>query len=338
VNAAIAQLPSAVQTQGVVVEAKSTDILQLIALESESGKYDGLFLNNFATLHLQNELTRIDGVGGVTVFGVGQYSMRVWLNPQQMQARSMEPTNVVSALSSQNTEVTAGQVGSPPAPGGQAYQLTVNANGELNTVEEFESIIVKSSTNNGGQITTLRDVAKVELGAVSYTQFSQYNNRPTGGLAIYQRPGSNAIATAKKVRAKMEELSKNFPKGISYSIPLDNTVFVKESVREVFKTLFEAGLLVLLVIVVFLQNGRATLVPATTVPVTIIGAFAGIAAMGFSINTLTLFAIVLSIGIVVDDAIVVVEGATKHLELGKSPKEAAIAAMRLSAIGAGSPE
>jgi HAE1 family hydrophobic/amphiphilic exporter-1 len=254
--------------------------------------------------------------------------MRVWLDPQQLKARSLEPTNVVSALSSQNTEVTAGQVGSPPAPGGQAYQLTVNANGELNTVEEFENIIVKSSTNNGGQITLLRDVAKVELGAVSYTQFSQYNNRPTGGIAVYQRPGSNAIATAKKVRAKMEELSRNFPKGISYSIPLDNTVFVKESVREVFKTLIEAGLLVLLVIILFLQDWRATLVPATTVPVTIIGAFAGMAAMGFSINTLTLFAIVLSIGIVVDDAIVVVEGATKHLELGKSPKDAAIAAMR----------
>jgi len=328
VNAAIALLPSAVQTQGVIVEAKSTDILQMITLESTSGKYDGLFLNNFATLNLQNELTRIDGVGGVTVFGVGEYSMRVWLDPQQLKARSLEPTNVVSALSSQNTEVTAGQVGSPPAPGGQAYQLTVNANGELNTVEEFENIIVKSSTNNGGQITLLRDVAKVELGAVSYTQFSQYNNRPTGGIAVYQRPGSNAVATAKKVRAKMEELSGNFPKGISYSIPLDNTVFVKESVREVFKTLIEAGLLVLLVIILFLQDWRATLVPATTVPVTIIGAFAGMAAMGFSINTLTLFAIVLSIGIVVDDAIVVVEGATKHLELGKSPKDAAIAAMR----------
>jgi HAE1 family hydrophobic/amphiphilic exporter-1 len=328
VNAAIALLPSAVQTQGVIVEAKSTDILQMITLESTSGKYDGLFLNNFATLNLQNELTRIDGVGGVTVFGVGEYSMRVWLDPQQLKARALEPTNVVSALSSQNTEVTAGQVGSPPAPGGQAYQLTVNANGELNTVEEFENIIVKTSTNNGGQITLLRDVAKVELGAVSYTQFSQYNNRPTGGIAVYQRPGSNAIATAKKVRAKMEELSRNFPKGISYSIPLDNTVFVKESVREVFKTLIEAGLLVLLVIILFLQDWRATLVPATTVPVTIIGAFAGMAAMGFSINTLTLFAIVLSIGIVVDDAIVVVEGATKHLELGKSPKDAAIAAMR----------
>jgi HAE1 family hydrophobic/amphiphilic exporter-1 len=328
VNAALALLPSAVQTQGVIVEAKSTDILQMITLESTSGKYDGLFLNNFATLNLQNELTRIDGVGGVTVFGVGEYSMRVWLDPQQLKARSLEPTNVVSALSSQNTEVTAGQVGSPPAPGGQAYQLTVNANGELNTVEEFENIIVKSSTNSGGQITLLRDVAKVELGAVSYTQFSQYNNRPTGGIAVYQRPGSNAVATAKKVRTKMEELSRNFPKGISYSIPLDNTVFVKESVREVFKTLIEAGLLVLLVIILFLQDWRATLVPATTVPVTIIGAFAGMAAMGFSINTLTLFAIVLSIGIVVDDAIVVVEGATKHLELGKSPKDAAIAAMR----------
>lgn len=328
VSAALAQLPSAVQTQGVIVEAKSTDILQLITLESTNAKYDGLFLNNFATLNLQNELTRIDGVGGVTIFGVGEYSMRIWLNPQQMNARSLEPTNVISALSSQNTEVTAGQVGSPPAPGGQAYQLTVNANGELNTVEEFENIVVKSSTNNGGQMTLLRDVAKVELGAVSYTQFSQYNNRPTGGIAVYQRPGSNAVATAKKVRAKMEELSANFPKGISYSIPLDNTVFVKESVREVFKTLVEAGLLVLLVIIVFLQDWRATLVPATTVPVTIIGAFAGMAAMGFSINTLTLFAIVLSIGIVVDDAIVVVEGTTKHLELGKSPKEAAIAAMR----------
>lgn len=328
VNAAIAQLPSAVQTQGVVVEAKSTDILQLITLESESSKYDGLFLNNFASLNLQNELTRIDGVGGVTIFGVGEYSMRVWLDPQQMKARSLEPTNVISALSNQNTEVTAGQVGSPPAPGGQSYQLTVNANGELNTVQEFEDIVVKSATNGGGQITTLRDVARVELGAVSYTQFSQYNNRPTGGIAVYQRPGSNAIATAKKVRAKMEELSRNFPKGIMYSIPLDNTVFVKESVREVFKTLIEAGLLVLLVIVVFLQDWRATLVPATTVPVTIIGAFAGMAAMGFSINTLTLFAIVLSIGIVVDDAIVVVEGTTKHLELGKSPKDAAIAAMK----------
>lgn len=327
VSAAIAQLPDAVQTQGVVTQAKSTAILQIISLESQDDRYDALFLNNFATLNLQNELARIPGVGGVTVFGVGQYSMRIWLNPVQMQARSLVPSDVVAALQNQNAEVTSGQLGSPPADKNQAFQFTINANGSLSTVEEFNNIIVKSNTQNGGQITRLKDVARVELGAVSYTQFSEYNGRPTGGLAIYQLPGSNAIDTAKRVRAKLDELAKGFPTGLTYSIPLDNTLFVKESVHEVFKTLIEAGLLVLLVIVVFLQDWRATLVPATTVPVTIIGAFAGMAAMGFTINTLTLFAIVLSIGIVVDDAIVVVEGASKHIEGGKSPKNAAIAAM-----------
>ncbi len=327
VSAAIAQLPDAVQTQGVVTESKSTAILQIIALDSQDNRYDALFLNNFATLNLQNELARIDGVGGVTVFGVGQYSMRVWLNPVQMEARSLVPSDVISALQSQNTEVTSGQLGSPPSSKSQAFQLTVNANGQLNTVEEFNDIIVKSNTQNGGQITRLKDVARVELGAVSYNQFSEYNGRPTGGLAIYQLPGSNALGTAKLVRAKMAELAKGFPEGLGYSFPLDNTLFVKESVQEVYKTLFEAGVLVLLVIMVFLQDWRATLVPATTVPVTIIGAFAGMAAMGFTINTLTLFSIVLSIGIVVDDAIVVVEGAAKHIERGLSPKNAAIAAM-----------
>ncbi len=327
VSAALAQLPSAVQTQGVVTQSKSTAILQIITLDSADDRFDALFLNNFATLNLQNELARIDGVGGVTVFGVGQYSMRIWLNPAQMQARSLVPSDVVNALQNQNAEVTSGQLGSPPADAAQAFQLTVNANGELNTVEQFEDIIVKSNTENGGQITRLKDVARVELGAVSYNQFSEFNGRPTGGVAIYQLPGSNALDAAKRVREKMAELAKSFPEGLEYSFPLDNTIFVKESVREVYKTLFEAGILVLLVIVVFLQDWRATLVPATTVPVTIIGAFAGMAAMGFTINTLTLFAIVLSIGIVVDDAIVVVEGASKHIERGKAPKDAAIAAM-----------
>ncbi|MEO6848609.1 MAG: efflux RND transporter permease subunit [Chthoniobacterales bacterium] len=327
VSAALAQLPSAVQTQGVVTQSKSTAILQIITLDSKDNRYDALFLNNYATLNLQNELARIDGVGGVTVFGVGQYSMRIWLNPVQMQARSLVPSDIVSALQDQNTEVTSGQLGAPPAANAQAFQLTVNANGELNTVEEFNNIIVKSNTQSGGQITRIKDIARVELGAVSYNQFSEYNNRPTGGVAIYQLPGSNALDTAKRVKAKMNELAKGFPEGLTYAVPLDNTIFVKESVHEVFKTLMEAGLLVLLVIVVFLQDWRATLVPATTVPVTIIGAFAGMAAMGFTINTLTLFAIVLSIGIVVDDAIVVVEGASKFIERGKSPKESAISAM-----------
>jgi len=327
VSSAIAQLPNSVQTQGVVTESKSTSILQIIALDSKDNRYDALFLNNFATLNLRNELARIDGVGGVTVFGVGQYSMRIWLNPVQMQARSLVPADVVSALQDQNTEVTSGQLGSPPAAKTQAFQLTVNANGQLNTVEEFNNVIVKSDTTDGGRLTRIQDVAWVELGAVSYTQFSEFNGRPSGGLAIYQLPGSNAIDTAKRVRKKLDELAQEFPTGLNYSIPLDNTIFVQESVWEVYKTLLEAGFLVLLVIVVFLQDWRATLVPATTVPVTIIGAFAGMAAMGFTINTLTLFAIVLSIGIVVDDAIVVVEGAAKHIERGKTPKNAAIAAM-----------
>ena len=327
VAAAIAQLPSAVETQGVVTQTKSTAILQLITLTSPSNKFDALYLNNFATLNLQNELSRIPGVGGVTVFGVGEYSMRVWLNSDQLEQRGLVPSDIVTALQQQNTEVTAGQLGAPPASDTQAFQFTINANGELNQVAEFEDIIVKSDTENGGQITRLRDVAHIELGAVSYGQFSQFNGRPTGGVAIYQLPGSNALDTAKQVRAKLEDLSKTFPAGLEYAVPLDNTKFVAESVQEVYKTLLEAGLLVLLVIVVFLQDWRATLVPATTVPVTIIGAFAGMALMGFTINTLTLFAIVLAIGIVVDDAIVVVEGASKHIERGKTPKDAAIAAM-----------
>ena len=327
VAAAIAQLPSAVQTQGVVTQTKATAILQIITLTSPGNHFDALYLNNFATLNLENELARIPGVGGVTVFGVGQYSMRVWLNPTQLQERSLAPSDVVSALQNQNVEVSAGQLGSPPTNTAQSFQLTVNANGELNKVEEFENIIVKSNSKNGGQITRLKDVARVELGAVSYGQFSEYNRQPTGGLAIYQLPGSNALDTAKRVRAKLEKLALTFPKNLQYDIPLDNTKFVAESVNEVYKTLLEAGALVLLVIIVFLQDWRATLIPATTVPVTIIGAFAGIAAMGFTINTLTLFGIVLAIGIVVDDAIVVVEGAAKHIEHGKTPKDAAIAAM-----------
>jgi len=327
VAAAIAQLPSAVQTQGVVTQTKSTAILQIITLTSPDNTFDALYLNNFATLNLENELSRIPGVGGVTVFGVGQYSMRIWLLPDQLEQRSLVPSDVISALQNQNAEVTAGQIGAPPAEANQAFQLTVNANGELNKVEEFEEIIVKSNTGNGTQITRLRDVARVELGAVSYGQFSEFNGRPTGGVAIYQLPGTNALDTARRVRTKMEQLAKSFPAGLEYDVPLDNTTFVHESVTEVYKTLVEAGLLVLLVIMVFLQDWRATLVPATTVPVTIIGAFAGMALMGFTINTLTLFAIVLAIGIVVDDAIVVVEGASKHIERGKSPKDAAIAAM-----------
>ncbi len=327
VSQAIAQLPSAVQTQGVVTQTKSTAILQIITLTSPNEQFDALFLNNYATISMENELLRVDGVGGVTVFGVGQYSMRVWLNPSQMEARGLSPSDIIKSIREQNTEVTAGQIGGAPAPTDQAYQLTVNVNGALNTVEEFEQLIVKSATQNGGQITRLGDVARMELGSQQYGQFFKYDGHSAGGIAIYQLPGSNSMDTAQRVRAKVAELAKDFPPGLVYEIPFDTTNFVSESISEVYKTLFETGFLVLLVIMLFLQDWRATLVPATTVPVTIIGAFAGMAALGFTINTLTLFAIVLAIGIVVDDAIVVVEGAARHIESGKTPKNAAIAAM-----------
>jgi len=327
VSQAVAQLPETVQAQGVVTQTKSTAILQIVTLTSPNKEFDALFLNNYATINLENELTRVEGVGGVTVFGVGQYSMRIWLNPTQMQARSLVPNDIIQAIKDQNTEVTAGRVGGPPAANDQTYELTVNVNGPLNRPEEFEEIIVKSDTSNGGQITRLRDVARVEMGSQEYGQFFKYDGHSAGGVAIYQLPGSNSIDTAKRVRAKMAELAKSFPAGLTYEIPFDTTIFVSASINEVYKTLFEAGFLVLLVIMIFLQDWRATLVPATTVPVTIIGAFAGMAALGFTINTLTLFAIVLAIGIVVDDAIVVVEGAAKYIERGETPKNAAIAAM-----------
>ncbi len=327
VSQALAQLPKSVQTQGVVTQTKSTAILQIVTLTSPDNKFDALFLNNYALINMQNELLRVDGVGGVTVFGVGQYSMRVWLDPALLQARSLVPNDVIKAIQDQNTEVTAGQIGSPPAPADQAYQLTVKVNGPLNNVGDFENIVVKSDTQNGGQFTRLKDVARVEFGSQQYTQFFKFNGRSAGGIAIYQLPGTNSIDLGKRVRAKVAELAKQFPPGLAYEIPFDTTVFVSESINEVYKTLFETGFLVLLVIMIFLQDWRATLVPATTVPVTIIGAFAGMAALGFTINTLTLFAIVLAIGIVVDDAIVVVEGAARHIESGKTPKAAAIAAM-----------
>jgi len=327
VSAALSQLPSSVQTQGVVTQTKSTSILQIITLTSPGNQFDALFLNNFAAINLENELERVKGVGGVTVFGVGPYSMRVWLKPGELQARDLVPNDVIAAIRSQSTDVTAGQIGGPPAPGEQANEFTINVNGPLSKAAEFEDIIVKSDTQNGGQITRLGDIARIELGSQQYGQFFTYDGQPAGGVAIFQLPGSNSLDVAKRVRAKMAELAKSFPPGIRYEVPFDTTIFVSESIKEVYKTLFEAGFLVLLVIMVFLQDWRATLVPATTVPVTVIGAFAGMAALGFTINTLTLFAIVLAIGIVVDDAIVVVEGATKHIEKGKSPKNAAIAAM-----------
>jgi hydrophobic/amphiphilic exporter-1 (mainly G- bacteria), HAE1 family len=324
VASALAALPQAVQAQGVVVQQRSTAILGIVTLTAPDGHYDSLYLSNYAAINLQQEMARLPGVGNVNVFGAGQYAMRVWLDPALMQARSLTVNDVTTALQQQSAEVTAGQIGAPPATG-HSFQYTLNVAGRLTDAAQFEDVIVK--TGSGGAVTRIRDIGRVELGAQTYAQAFTYNGKPAAGMAIFQSPGANALTVMNEVRAKMTELSHGFPQGVQYDIPFDTTKFVSASVNEVYQTLIEAGVLVLIVILVFLQDIRATLVPATTVPVTIIGAFAAMAALGFTINLSTLFAIVLAIGIVVDDAIVVVEGAAHYVEMGLSGHDAAIKAM-----------
>ena len=251
--------------------------------------------------------------------------MRVWLDPEKMKARDLNTSDVIQSLQSQNEQVTAGQLGMSPAPKSQLFQYTLNVLGRLDDPEQFADVIVK--TGSSGEITRVRDIGRVELGAQSYGQIFQLDGKPAAGLAIFQTPGANALQAAAEVRSKMNALAKDFPQGLVHDIPFDTTIFVKQSIDEVYKTLFEAGILVLIVIMIFLQDWRAMLVPATTVPVTIIGAFACMAALGFTVNLSTLFAIVLAIGIVVDDAIVVVEGAAHNIERGMSGHDAAIRAM-----------
>ncbi len=328
VSAALAQLPASVQQQGVVTRKKQTSPLQIITLTSKDEHLGALFLGNFATLQLRDQLARLPGVGDVVVFGMDEYSMRIWLDPAALLQRSLTPQDVINAISRQNASVAAGQIGMPPTPAGQEFQLTANVPATLTDVAGFEQIILKTGTSGQADITRLRDVGRVELGARSYSQLFKVDGKPAAGIAIYQLPGANALATADAVRDLLARLASGFPDGLVHEIPFDVTTFVRESVNEVYRTLLEAGVLVLAVIVVFLQNARATLVPATTVPVTIIGAFAAMALMGFSINLLTLFAVVLAIGIVVDDAIVVVEGVSQHVERGQTPKQASIDAMR----------
>ncbi|CCE12168.1 multidrug efflux system protein [Bradyrhizobium sp. STM 3843] len=325
VSSALSQLPQAVQNQGVTVQKRSTSILLFVTLTSPDARYDSLYLSNYATINLKDELARLPGVGNVTVFGSGQYSMRIWLDPSKLQVRGLVPQDVIQAVQQQSQQVAAGQVGAPPTPPGQAFQYTLNVAGRLDDAKQFEDIIVK--TGNNGDVTRLRDVGSVELGAQTYSQIFSLNRQPAAGIGVFQSPGANALEVEQAVEKKMAELAKAFPPGVQYDTPFDTTKFVSASVHEVYKTLIEAGLLVLVVILVFLQDWRAMLVPTTTVPVTIIGAFAAMAALGFTINMSTLFAIVLAIGIVVDDAIVVVEGAAHNIERGMNGHDAAIRAM-----------
>jgi HAE1 family hydrophobic/amphiphilic exporter-1 len=325
VSVALAQLPTAVQNQGVNVQKKSTSILMFVTLGSPGGSYDSLYMSNYATIKLKDELARLPGVGDVNVFGAGQYSMRIWLDPDKLLSRGLMAQDVITAIQQQSQQVTAGQVGAPPTPPGVPFQITVNVAGRLSDPDEFANIIVKAGS--AGDITRVSDVGRVELGAQTYSQIFTVNGKPAAGIGIFLAPGANALNVEAAVKKRMTELAREFPPDLTYAEPFDTTVFVSAAIDEVYRTLIEAAILVLIVILVFLQDWRAMLVPATTVPVTIIGAFAAMYALGFTVNLSTLFAIVLAIGIVVDDAIVVVEGAAHHIERGLTPREAAERAM-----------
>ena len=324
---AIAQpsLPEEVRRQGLSVKKQSSNIIMAVTLTSPSKKFDGLFLSNYATLRLRDELSRVDGVGEVLVRGVGAYAMRIWLDPDKLASRQLTTQDVTAALARQNVQVAAGQVGQPPSPDGQRFQMTVTTLGRLSDPDQFEGIVIKASPS--GQMVYLRDVARVELGAQNYDSYASRNGMDSANMLVYQLPGSNAIDVARSVRVAMEKIKPTLPEGLEYSIPFDTTKFVEAAIRGVYTTLIEAGLLVLIVILVFLQSWRALLIPATTVPVTIIGAFAFMPLLGFSVNMLTLFGLVLAIGIVVDDAIVIVENAMHHIERGLAPRDATIKAM-----------
>ncbi len=320
-----AKLPEEVKRQGVTVKKKSPMILLCVNLLSPDGRYDQLYLSNYATIQVKDALARLPGVGDVSFLGARDYSMRVWLDPTQLAARSMTASDVVNALREQNVQVAAGRIGQPPAPAGLDFQYTINTLGRLLDPEQFAQIVLK--TGEQGQITRLADVGRVELGSKSYDVSSYLDGKPSVTLALYQLPGANALATAQSIRAEMDRLAARFPQGMEYRIVYDTTVFVNESVHEVYKTLTEAFILVFLVVLIFLQDWRATLLPMIDVPVSLVGTLAVMSVLGFSLNNLSLFGLVLAIGIVVDDAIVVVENVERWMAQGLPPREATIKAL-----------
>lgn len=321
-----ARLPEDVRRQGVTTQKQSPALTLVVHLVSPSGKYDSLYLRNYATLKVKDELARLPGIGQVQIFGAGEYAMRIWLDPNKVASRGLTASDVVSAMQEQNVQVSAGQLGAEPMPTRSDYLLSINAQGRLQTEEEFGNIILKSGDN--GEIVRLRDVARIEMGSGSYALRAQLNNKDAVGIGIFQAPGANAIELSNAVRAKMAELSTRFPDGMSWQSPYDPTVFVRDSISSVVDTLLEAVLLVVLVVILFLQTWRASIIPLLAVPISIVGTFAALYLLGFSLNTLSLFGLVLAIGIVVDDAIVVVENVERNIEEGLSPLAAAHQAMR----------
>jgi len=321
VAAAEPRLPEEVRRLGVTVRKNSPDMLMVIHLSSPDGSRDPLYVSNYATLQVRDVLARIDGVGDVRVFGARDYAMRIWLDPDKVAARGLTAGEVVAALRAQNVQVASGVLNQPPVPTPGAFQLNVETLGRLTDPKQFANVVVR--TDAQGRVTRLRDIARVELGAQDYNANGYLDERPAVPLLVFQRPGSNALETAEQVLETMEELSRSFPPGLRYDVVYNPTEFIEESVNEVFKTIFEAVVLVVVVVVLFLQTWRASIIPIVAIPVSLIGTFAALAALGFSLNNLSLFGLVLAVGIVVDDAIVVVENVERNLRLGLSPKEAA---------------
>ncbi|HEY9808051.1 MAG TPA: efflux RND transporter permease subunit [Halomicronema sp.] len=326
VSVAQPQLPEAVQRTGVRVTKQSTSILLAIGLFSENNQYDNIFLSNYADLYLADAVKRVKGVGDVRIFGERRYAMRVWLDPNQLAARGLTPQDISRALSEQNIQVGAGKIGTEPAPKGQMYQLDLRAVSRLTDAKQFEELVLKTDEN--GTLVKLKDVGRAELGAENYNSFLRFRGNDAVGLGIYQLPGSNALDVAKAVKAEMANLATRFPPGLKYQLALDTTAFVEESLAEVVKTLFEAIVLVVIVIFVFLQDWRTTLIPTIAIPISLIGTFAFIKVFNFSINSLSLFGLTLATGLVVDDAIIVVENIDRLIHQGMSPREAASEAMR----------
>lgn len=327
VNRALPRLPDIVRQIGVITEKQASNLTMVVHLISKDEKYDALYLRNYGQLQVRDELLRIPGMGSVFMFGAGDYAMRVWLDPAKLASRNLTAADVVGAIREQNAQVAAGVVGAPPIPKGTEFQLAINTQGRLSTDEEFARIIVKSDTASGALV-RLGDVARVETSANTYALRSLLNNKEAAAIAVFQAPGSNALSISRDVRATMERLKPGFPAGVDYDIVYDPTRFVQTSIEKVVITLFEAIALVVLVVIVFLQTWRASIIPLLAVPVSIVGTFAVLLLLGFSINTLSLFGLVLAIGIVVDDAIVVVENVERNLERGLTPHEATVVAMR----------
>jgi multidrug efflux pump len=325
VNLAMPRLPPEVQRTGVTVKKVSTAFLTSVSLISPDNRYDSLFLANYAQINLLNQLASVDGVGEARLGAAQVYSMRIWVDPDRMAQLGVTASDINDAIQAQNKQNPAGSIGQQPTPTGTAFQYSVSAQGRLVTASEFEDIVVRARPDGG--LLRIRDIGRVELGAASYSGFSRVNGRPSGNIIIYLSPGANAVATADRVRQFAEQAKKSFPPGMDFLILYDSTVFVRSSIHEVMMTLFEATGLVILVVFLFLQNWRATLIPLLTVPVAIVGTFALFPLLGFSINMTSLFGLVLAIGIVVDDAIVVVEAAQRHIDEGVTPRAAAIRAM-----------